>query len=82
MTGKATAMTGKSDAPLYADIRRVIGGIQFTIGPMPNGQPWIMRLAYQTAADVDHHHCGRRGRQAGDDLRRTPGRRDGGNERS
>lgn len=42
-------MTGKSTAIVYADIRRAVGGIQFTIGPLPTGQPWTMRLSYETA---------------------------------
>ena len=39
-----------TEAPAYVDVRQTVGGIQFTIGPLPDGRPWIMRLAYETAA--------------------------------
>lgn len=45
-----TEMTGETANLLYVDVRRAVNGIQFTIGPLPNGQPWIMRLAYEAAA--------------------------------
>lgn len=51
MTGSKTAtVEALAEVPVYVDIRRAVGGIQFTIGPLPDGRPWIMRLAYETAA--------------------------------
>lgn len=38
-----------TNEPMYADVRRTAGGVQFTVGPLPNGQPCIMRLAGKTA---------------------------------
>jgi hypothetical protein len=35
---------------MYADIRRTVGGIQFTVGPLANGWPMVLRLSYETAA--------------------------------